>query len=125
ALVGAELSTPATVPGHGTVFAAPTLAMNKRPEWAAEGRRFLEGVAELLSGFGVATQAVSERPVRTAPGRPAVVRLRLTLSPGLDSLSNLWAKVGYVYNRRRAGLAALAVQYLKLKRRMLSLREGA
>src|SRR5262249_40598834 len=41
-LFGAELTTPATVPGHGSVFAAPVLSLNKRPDFAESGRRFLE-----------------------------------------------------------------------------------
>jgi tRNA-splicing ligase RtcB len=43
----------------------------------------------------------------------------------LESVVNLWSRVGYEYNRKRRGLAALAVQYLKHKRRVLREREQA
>ena len=42
ALFGAEMTTPAPVSGHGTVFGSPTLGMNKRKRCEASGRRFLE-----------------------------------------------------------------------------------
>jgi tRNA-splicing ligase RtcB len=125
ALFGAELSAPCTAPGHGTVFAPPTLTVSKRAEHAASGRRFLEGVAELLGCFGITAQSLREDPVRVAPGKPPTVRLKLILSPTSKSLRNLWGKVGFVYNAERSGLAALAVQYLKLKDRMLAARHRA
>ena len=37
----------------------------------------------------------------------------MTVWPSAASLRNLWERVGFEYNRKRAGLAALAVQYLK------------
>src|SRR5205085_9508885 len=42
-----------------------------------------------------------------------------------ESLRRLWGCVGYEYNRKRAGLAALAVQYLKHKQKRIGEREGA
>jgi tRNA-splicing ligase RtcB len=115
ALFGAELTTPATVSGHGTVFGAPTLSMNKAAASVASGRNFLEGVSAWLAGLGVATQAILAGPFRRADGAEGTHRLRLVLSPKADSLLRLWSQVGYEYNRKRAGLAALAVQYLKHK----------
>src|SRR5262249_20974424 len=53
ALFGAELSKPATVTGHGTVFNPPVLAMNKRQEYAASGRDFLQTIGRWLGEFGV------------------------------------------------------------------------
>jgi tRNA-splicing ligase RtcB len=115
ALFGAELTRPATVTGHDTVFGAPTLSMNKRTSRAGSGRRFLERVSAWLAEFGVATQNLLEDlPEPGKDGEPTT-RLRLVLSPVAESLLNLWGKVGYEYNRKRAGLAALAVQYLKHK----------
>jgi tRNA-splicing ligase RtcB len=122
-LFGAELTTPTTMTGHGTVFTSPTLSMTKRTAHAASGRQFLTQIADLLRGFGVETQALTEevaqRTNQAAPG----VRFRLILSPKAESLHALWAKVGFVYNGKRAHRAALAVQYLKHKQRTLNERE--
>jgi tRNA-splicing ligase RtcB (3'-phosphate/5'-hydroxy nucleic acid ligase) len=125
ALFGAELTTPATITGHGTVFGAPTLGMNKRLPNAASGERFLRQVSAWLNDFGVATQNLLADPPQTNEDGEATVRLRLVLSGLLDDLLNLWNRVGYEYNRKRAGLAALAVQYLKHKQRRLVQRENA
>jgi tRNA-splicing ligase RtcB (3'-phosphate/5'-hydroxy nucleic acid ligase) len=124
-LFGAELSSPGTITGHGTLFNAPTLSMNKRQPNGASGRRFLQTIARWLEGFGVSTQNLIEEPSRPALEGPATVRLRLVLSSRIDSLLNLWSRVGYEYNRKRRCLGALAVQYLKRKQQVLQQREQA
>jgi tRNA-splicing ligase RtcB len=125
ALFGAELTTPATVTGHGTVFAAPTLCMNKRVSRVASGRRFLQQLSAWLERFGVATQAIAERQEQMNKDGERSVRLRLILSPKSEALRNLWGRIGYEYNRKRAGLASLAVHYLKHKDRHLAARSVA
>jgi tRNA-splicing ligase RtcB len=122
ALFGAELTSPATVTGHPTVFFAPTLGMNKRPAFCPGGKRFLENIAAWLRPFGVETQAILvEDAIETPAGRPSQ-RLRLVLSSRAESLLNLWSAVGYEYNRARSHKAALAVQYLKHKAAHLAAR---
>ncbi len=125
ALFGAELTTPATITAHDTVFAAPTLCMSKRVSRVASGHRFLRQLSTWLELFGVSTQAIAERQEQRNKDGERSVRLRLILSPLSESLRNLWGRVGYEYNRRRAGLAALAVQYLKYKERHLAARSAA
>lgn len=126
AFFGAELTTPATVTGHGTVFGAPTVGMNKQPAHVESGRRFFRQLAAWLEAFGVDTQAIlhESRYYRNAQGE-YTDRLRLVLSPCCDSLLNLWGRIGYEYNARRSGLAAAAVQYLKHKERVLGERDRA
>jgi len=125
ALFGAELTTPATITGHDTVFGAPTLSMNKRRAFAARGREFLGKLSAWLAEFGVLTQNILGDTVQENADGERSERLRLVLSGTADSLLNLWTQVGYEYNRERAGLAALAVQYLKHKQRHLAEREAA
>lgn len=116
-LFGAELTRPATVPGRGKTFAAPVLSLNKRPAFEAEGRRTLERLRTWLAEFGVQAQSIQRRDEQVNRDGERSVRLRLVLSSRTDSLLCLWGRVGYEYNRKRAGLAALAVQYLKHQRR--------
>ncbi|MGH7169618.1 MAG: RtcB family protein, partial [Gemmataceae bacterium] len=125
ALFGAELTTPATIADHGSVFGAPTLCMNKRVSRVASGRRFLQKLSAWLQLFGVDTQAIHARTEQMNKDGERSIRLRLILSPKIESLRKLWARVGYEYNRKRAGLAALAVQYLKHKERHLTERSQA
>jgi tRNA-splicing ligase RtcB len=126
AFFGAELTTPATITGHGTVFGAPTIGMNKRPEHVESGRLFLQQLASWLEDFGVAAQSIlhEEKVYQNTDGKHSD-RLRLVLSPVSESLLNLWGRIGFEYNRKRCGLAALAVQYLKHKERILGVREQA
>jgi tRNA-splicing ligase RtcB len=125
ALFGAELTKPATITGHGTVFGAPTLSMNKHLPQVPSGRLFLEHVASWLKEFGVEMQAITTDAARDSARGERMERLRLVLSPRSESLLNLWGRVGYEYNRKRSGLAALAVQYLKHKAKVLTERATA
>jgi tRNA-splicing ligase RtcB (3'-phosphate/5'-hydroxy nucleic acid ligase) len=125
ALFGAELTTPATVPGHGTVFAAPTLSLNKRPAHEASGRRLLDKLAVWLREADIKTQAIHRDVAQTNADGQASMRLRLVLSSVAENLRHLWGRIGYEYNRKRRGLAALAVQYLKLKDAILAVRARA
>jgi tRNA-splicing ligase RtcB len=125
AFFGAELTTPATVTGHGTVFGAPTVGMNKRSDRVASGRLFLGQLSDWLKAFGVETQSILHEPGQAKDGRKYSDRLRLVLSGKADSLLNLWTQVGYEYNRKRVGQAALAAQYLKHKEKWLNARKAA
>jgi tRNA-splicing ligase RtcB len=122
---GAELSTPGTITDHGTVFEAPTIGMNKRPAYVASGRQFLERISAWLEEFGVRTQALLYEPGLQTTDGDYSERLRLVLSPKAESLQNLWSRVGFEYNQQRAALAAMGVQYLKHKRKLLAERSAA
>src|SRR5262249_49514333 len=98
---GAELSTPATITDHGTVFGQPTLGMNKRPQYLASGREFLRQISAWLEPFGVVTYAILSDAAQENTDGERSVRLRLVLSPKADSLANLWSRVGYEYNGER------------------------
>ena len=124
-LFGAELTTPATITGHGTVFGAPTLSMNKRPAHEASGRRLLDKISVWLREMDVHTQAIHRDEAQSNADGEVSIRLRLVLSTTSENLRHLWSRVGYEYNRKRRGLAALAVQYLKFKDQVITLRERA
>jgi tRNA-splicing ligase RtcB len=125
AFFGAELTTPATITDHGTLFGAPTVCMNKRPDYEGSGRQFLGQISAWLEEFGVTTQSLLVDSAQENVDGERSVRLRLILSAEIDSLLNLWGRVAYEYNRERAGLAGLAVQYLKHKKKRLGERAAA
>jgi tRNA-splicing ligase RtcB len=122
AFFGAELTTPATITDHDTVFGAPTLGMNKHADHLKNGQVFLGQVCRLLREFGVQTQAVLVEPAGSMTEQTG--RVRLVLSPQIESLLNLWGRIGYEYNVKRSEQAALAVQYLRYKQKQLAEREG-
>jgi tRNA-splicing ligase RtcB (3'-phosphate/5'-hydroxy nucleic acid ligase) len=124
AFCGAEMSTPATITDHGTVFTQPTIGMNKIPACLESGRQFLRQLSAWFAQFGVETQSILHEPSEQKEGEDRAERLRLLLPGKLESVLNLWARVGYEYNRERSGLAALAVQYLKHKQRHLGERKA-
>src|SRR5205814_293930 len=78
-----------------------------------------------LARFDVGAQSILiEPPIRKGTGQGSQ-RLRLVLTTKIDSQLNLYGRIGYEYNRKRSGYAALAVQYLKHKRRHLDGRKAA
>ncbi|PQJ34366.1 RNA-splicing ligase RtcB [Salinibacter sp. 10B] len=122
-LFGAELSAPSTMTHYGRNFYAPALSLSKSDGFAESGRQFLEDLASIIEDFGVETKEITEvAPENSADGR---VRLRLLLSSRTESMLALWSRIGYDYNQKRSSLAMAAVEYLKQKQQVLSLRETA
>jgi tRNA-splicing ligase RtcB len=110
AYFGAELTTPRTITGHDTVFAAPTLGLNKHVDHTDSGHAFLSQLSDLVAAFGVETQSILYEP---PPVGKATGRWRLVLSGKTESLLSLWGKIGYEYNARRTRKAALALSFLQ------------
>src|SRR5262249_40872991 len=74
---------------------------------------------------GAQVQAILlEPPIRKGTGKGSQ-RLRLVLTTKLESQLNLYSRIGFEYNRKRSSRAALAVQYLKHKRKHLEERAAA
>ena len=119
---GAELSKPATVPNHDTVFASPVLSLSKRTATVASGERMLDRLAAWLGEFGVTVQKHGRRYEQLNPDGDRSVRLRLVIANDSQNLIRLWSRIGFEYNRERANLAAVAVQYLKEKEELIARR---
>ncbi len=120
---GAELSSPRPFKERNYNFNPPILSLNKRGQHIQAGRLFLEDIAELLKGFGVEAKKISQRTEQTNADGSISYRLLLILSSESDSLINLWAQVGFEYNRKRMNLAMAAVEYLKQKKNLVAIRE--
>jgi tRNA-splicing ligase RtcB len=123
ALFGAELSAPQAFDKRNYNFYTPILSLNKREGFVEGGRRFLEDLAQLLTGFGVETNTISQRVEQTNGDGTRSHRLRLILSSRSENLINLWSRVGFEYNRKRRTLALAAVEYLKRKARVVTRRD--
>ncbi|MBL7183429.1 MAG: intein-containing RctB family protein [Anaerolineae bacterium] len=123
AFFGAELSTPEAFKERNYNFKCPVLSLNKHEGFVESGRTFLEGVAQLLAGFGVETNKISRRKEQKNKDGTFSYRLRLILSSKPESLLNLWGRVGFEYNHERRFRANAAIQYLKHKQQVVELRE--
>ena len=124
ALFGAELSSPQAVSGHGYNLSPPVLSMNKREGYEESGREFLQHLAGWLRQFGVEACPIASRPEQmNADGRRSI-RLRLIIAEDPGNLIRLWSRVGYEYNRKRRGLAAAGVLYLRYKQRRIEARQA-
>ncbi len=125
AYFGAELTSPATVSGHGYNFSAPVVSLNKRAHAVAGGKQFLRHIQEWLRQFGVASELLAECEDSPNKDGSASIRLRLCISSEPDNLVKFWSRIGYEYNRRKQYLANVAVQYLKLKNAVISERTAS
>ena len=122
---GAELSSPATMTGHGYNFYAPILSMNKREKLIRNAEEFLDQIAKLLADFGVKSSRIGEREEYTSKNGEISYRLRLQINNTADNLIKLWSRVGFEYNQKRRHLANAAVVYLRKKEQILNEREHA
>jgi len=120
---GAELTSPQAFTERNYNFYTPVLSLNKRQGHVESGRAFLHSLADLLAEFGVQVKSISQRREQVNPDGTSSHRLRLIISSTPESLSNLWGKIGFEYNRERQALASVATQYLKHKSQVVALRE--
>ncbi|MHC1574298.1 MAG: RtcB family protein [Candidatus Methanogasteraceae archaeon] len=122
---GAELSTPATVTGHGHNFYAPILAVNKQEKIIQNGEEFLDQIAMLLLDFGIGAVRIGKRKEYVNKTGEVSHRLRLQISGAANNLIKLWGIIGYEYNQKRRHLACAAVMYLRKKEQAIAERERA
>jgi len=122
---GAELSSPATLTGHGYNFYAPVLSMNKREELIKNGEEFLDQIGTLLADFGIGSSRIGKRKEYTNKNGDVSYRLRLQINGNFDNLTKLWGLVGFEYNQKRRHLANAAVVYLRKKQMVINEREHA
>ncbi len=125
ALFGAELASPSTVTGHPYTIAAPKMSMNKRAGYVENGIAFLQEIGDLLVDFGVQIQKIGQRKEQTNADGSDSYRLQLVISGTNENLIKLWGRIGFEYNTERKALANIALQYLKLKQRVIEERENA
>ncbi len=123
-LFGAELSSPATMTGHGYNFYCPTLSMNKIQDSLDSGYKFLEGLSKLLSEFGISFHKITQRKEFVNKQGIISYRLRLMMTSETENLINLYSKISFEYNEKRKFLANCAVGYLRLKRQIIREKEG-
>ncbi len=123
-LFGCELRTPHRRLERRGYFNAPVFPMAKSEDLINNGKDFLNDISKLLKEFGVKIICINKRRRHIAKEGKVSWALELIISPKPDNLFNLWGKIGFEYNADRASVANAAVQYLKLKLRVLQEKEG-
>ena len=124
-LFGCELRMPHRRLHRRGYFNAPTFPMAKREELIENGKDFLKDISKLLKEFGVRTLYIDKRKKHINTKGETSWALELIFSPKPENLLNLWGKIGFEYNRGRSFKANVAVQYLKLKKKILREKEEA
>jgi tRNA-splicing ligase RtcB len=125
ALFGAELSSPQTVTDHPFNFSGPVFSVSKRRDHLESGQRYLAAIRVWLEELGIESAMLGEREERRARTGNTSVRLNLQISSRPENLEALWSTVGYEYCRRKQLLASVAAQYLRLKRKVVAIRQEA
>jgi len=116
AFFGAELTKPLS---RGKKFQPPVLSMNKAEDFLENGKEFLNDISELLKEFGVDTIRITKRRKHVNKSGKITWTLELVFSSKLESLKNLWSRIGFEYNKEKNYIARIATQYLKYKERIL------
>lgn len=120
---GAEMSSPKTITGFNYNFYCPMVSMNKKERFAESGELFLRDISQLLKEFNITVRKISKRIETTGKDNEISCRLRLILSGSTEDMVNLYAKVGFEYNRNKKFLANVVIQYLKLKQMIIEEKE--
>jgi len=121
--LGAEMSSPMVLDKGGYNFYLPCISINKDPEYKENGIEFMKELSLLLEEFGVKTNKISVREEKIGKERTPRVRIRLFLSDKIESLLNLYEKIGAEYNKNKFFLANIAISYLRNKKNILKERE--
>lgn len=124
-LFGCELRIPHRRLERRGYFNAPVFPMGKSEKFLKNGNDFLKDITRLLKEFGVRTIYIVRRRRHISTKGEASWALELLISPTPQNLFNLWSKVGYEYNLKRSFVANIAIQYLKLKLKILKEKEEA
>ncbi len=124
-LFGCELRMPHRRLDRRGCFNAPVFPMAKREGLIKNGKDFLKDISKLLKEFGVRVLYINKRRKHISTKGETSWALELIISPKPENLINLWGKIGFEYNFERSFNANVAVQYLKLKQKILDEKERA
>ncbi len=121
-LFGCELRTPHRRLERKFGFNNPVFPMGKNIKLVENGKKFLMDLAKLCQEFGIEVTKINQRRIYETKKGYKSTSLELVFSSKIDSLINLWSKIGYEYNQERMFKASVASIYLKLKKKMLEKR---
>lgn len=116
---GAELSSPKLASDNQYNFSGPVLSLDKHQKFVKSGRQFLKQIKKLLEEFSVRSTLMKEREEYVTKKKEVSMRLRLFIYSDIVNLVNFWSKINHEYNQKKRYLANGALQYFKLKQKVL------
>lgn len=119
AFFGCELSKP-RVDLHGKNFFQPRFSLNKLEKLHGNGIEFVHELGRLANEFGVKITTVNTHPGSVRKDGQKTLCIYVLFSNSMESLLNLYGKVGYRYNKKREILARYAFEYLLMKKKSVS-----
>lgn len=122
AMFGAEMSSPKTMTDLGYNFYMPTISVNKISWLVENGKDYLKQIAFLLNEFGIKTSEIKEVDEYFNQYLEITKRIRLQVRATAENLIRLYQLIGFEYNKEKRFLANVMVQYLKLKRLVITQR---
>ncbi len=121
---GAELRKPYPRKDRKALFTFPTLEMAKDIKIKEDALKFLENIVKLLNEFGVETTITKRNSTHKRNDGAETVKYVLTIIGTSKNLINLWAKIGYEYNRERQEFGCYAVAFLKYREKEINRRKA-
>jgi len=124
-LFGSELRCPHRRLDRRGNFNAPSFPVRKRIELLDNARAYLKDIKKLLKEFKVKVLYIEQPKNKEHINTKGKISwgLNLVISPAMENLLNLWGKIGFEYNKGRSFFANVAIQYLKVKQRVLKEKE--
>ncbi|WP_423792996.1 RtcB family protein [Methanocaldococcus indicus] len=122
-LFGGELRKPYPRKDRKALFTFPTLEMAKSLDIEEDALKFLKNIAKLLNEFGIESRITKRNSTHKRKDGIETVRYILEINGTSKNLINLWARIGYEYNRERHKLGCYAVAFLKYKEMELNRRK--
>ena len=122
-LFGAEMSSPFAIREHGYNFYMPYLSLNKVFWLVEDGKKFLNQIASLLEEFGVEVAKIVEGEEYLNQYMDITKRIKLLIKATPQNLIKLYENINFEYNSHRKWLANVAIQYLKLKLKVIAKRK--
>ncbi len=116
AFFGAEMSAPDAMTAKN--FYCPSVSHNRLVDQRDAGETFVSGLMRHLNDLGIKTNAL-ETVERTETTVGETARFRFGVKNDSENLLRLFSRVGYRYNHSKQRRAALAIQYLRRKERVI------
>jgi len=125
ALFGAEMSTPASLTGHGYNLYCPTFSLSKREGFQETGRAFANQIRRMLLDFALRVHEVTEDILAVPGSGEPSYRFKVLVAGDSKNLIRFFSSINFEYHAEKRFLANAAAHYLTLKEMVLRHKQSA
>jgi len=118
-LFGAEMSSPASVSGHGFNLRSPAFSASKRDGFQESGRAFVGQIRRLVGDFGIRVRGVRSERLRVPGSGEPSNRFSIRVAGDSASLIRFYSTINFEYHAEKRFLSNAAAYYLTLKEMVL------